>query len=239
MQYWTAEAIYEVKCPQCNAMVEFYKDDTTRKCSHCGHRFVNPRMDFGCASYCQFAEQCLGTLPEGFTAQRDDLLKDRVAVEMKRYFKNDFKMISHASRVARYAERMGKIEGGNPAVLLCASYLLHIGYPEAARKYGEIEAKNHLEQEGIPVAEEILKRLGANEHLLASVCAIIDGHPGPDNIKEFSLVRDADLLASMEEQYKDVHLGPVGLCELSERLHSKSARQQAEELAARLAIRAV
>ena len=60
-QYWKPGAIYDAKCPKCEKIVEFFKDDTTRKCSHCGHRFINPELDFGCASYCQFAEQCIGS----------------------------------------------------------------------------------------------------------------------------------------------------------------------------------
>ena len=109
-QYWKPGAIFEVKCPECGHVVEFFKDDTNRRCIKCGHRFVNPEMDFGCASYCQYAEQCLGTLPPELLAQKEDLLKDRVAIEMKRYFKNDFKRIGHATRVARYAEKIGKYE---------------------------------------------------------------------------------------------------------------------------------
>jgi hypothetical protein len=93
MQYWKPGAIFESSCPQCGNPVEFFKDDTARKCGRCGHRFVNPQMDFGCAAYCPFAEQCLGTLPEGLAVQKENLLKDRVAVEMKRTFRNDFKRI--------------------------------------------------------------------------------------------------------------------------------------------------
>ena len=132
-QYWQPGAIFEVKCPKCEHKVEFFKDDTSRKCGNCGHRFVNPSMDFGCASYCQYAEQCLGTLPPELLAQKDDLLKDRVALEMKRYFKSDFKRIGHASRVARYAEKIGKFEGGNLAVILSAAYLHDIGILEAEK----------------------------------------------------------------------------------------------------------
>jgi hypothetical protein len=43
--------------------VEFFKDESTRKCKNCGHGIINPKMDFGCAAYCKFAEQCLGELP--------------------------------------------------------------------------------------------------------------------------------------------------------------------------------
>ena len=120
-QYWKPGAIFEATCPECGKMVEFFKDDPTRKCGNCGHRFVNPEMDFGCAAYCPFADQCVGELPPEVVAQRQDLLKDRVAIEMKKYFKTDFKRIGHATRVARYAERIGKDEGGKMAVILIAA----------------------------------------------------------------------------------------------------------------------
>ena len=121
-QYWNKDAIFESKCPECGDEMEFFKDDTSRKCRGCGKRIVNPKMDFGCASYCQYAEQCMGTMPEEFLKNREDLLKDRVAVQMKRYFGTDFKRIGHAMRVARYAEEIGKKEGGNMAVILSAAY---------------------------------------------------------------------------------------------------------------------
>src|SRR5512143_1767518 len=107
-----------------------------RRCAKCGHKFLNPSLDFGCASYCQYAEQCIGNLPPELIAQKEDLLKDRVAVEMKRYFQTDFKRIGHAMSVARYAERIAREEGGNLAVVLCAAYLHDIGIKEAERKHG-------------------------------------------------------------------------------------------------------
>lgn len=124
MQYWQNDAIFEADCPECGASVEFYKDDTTRKCHGCDHRFVNPKLDFGCASYCQFAEQCLGTLPEDFLGSREDLIKDKVAVEVKRHYHTDFKSIKKTTNVARIVESLTKAEGGNMGVILCAA-LLH------------------------------------------------------------------------------------------------------------------
>ncbi|HUV50769.1 MAG TPA: hypothetical protein VMW78_07120 [Anaerolineae bacterium] len=61
-RYWKPEAIFDAKCPGCSHKVEFFKDDTTRKCPNCGRRFKNPNIDFGCALYCQFAGQCTGNL---------------------------------------------------------------------------------------------------------------------------------------------------------------------------------
>ncbi|MGD2273044.1 MAG: HD domain-containing protein [Desulfobacterales bacterium] len=217
-KYWKADAIFEVPCPKCEAPVEFFKDDTSRKCDKCGHRFPNPNMDFGCAAYCQYAEQCLGTLPEELLAQKEDLLKDRVAIEMKRYLKSDFKRIGHATRVARYAERIGRNERGNLAVILSAAYLHDIGIPEAERKYGSTEAK-YQEKEGPPIARSILVKLKAREDLIEEVCDIIGHHhhPGPDENLNFKVIYDADLIANLEDKLKETSMETAKLAGLIEK----------------------
>jgi hypothetical protein len=206
-QYWKPGAIFEAKCPKCGHAVEFFKDDPTRKCPACGQRFVNPQMDFGCAAYCPFADQCVGELPPEVIAQRQDLLKDRVAVEMKKYFKQDFKRIGHATRVARYAERIGKDEDGNMAVILIAAYLHDIGIPESEKKYNSAAAK-YQEREGPPVAETILKKLNAPEPLIREVCDIIGHHHHPrvEETVNFKAVYDADLIANIEDNRKEKEL---------------------------------
>ena len=59
-RFWKPGAIFEVPCPKCGRMVEFFKDESTRRCKQCGHKIINPKMDFGCAAYCKYAAQCLG-----------------------------------------------------------------------------------------------------------------------------------------------------------------------------------
>lgn len=203
-RYWKPGAIFEAKCPECGEDVEFFKDDTTRRCKGCGHRFLNPGLDFGCASYCKYAEQCIGNLPPELIAQKDDLLKDRVAIEMKRYFKQDFKRIGHASRVARYGEQIGKGERGNLAVILTAAYLHDIGIKEAERKHQSTAAR-FQEEEGPPIAREILENLGAGPEMIDEVCDIIGHHhhPEPDESLNFKALYDADLIANMEDARKD------------------------------------
>jgi HD superfamily phosphodiesterase len=203
-QYWQPGAIFEANCPECGKQVEFFKDDPTRKCGNCGHRFVNPEMDFGCAAYCPFADQCVGNLPPEIVAQRQDLIKDRVAIEMKRYFKTDFKRIGHATRVARYAERIGKDEGGKMAVILIAAYLHDIGIPESEKKYNSSAAGYH-EQEGPAVARGIMEKLTAPEELMDEVCEIIGHHhhPKEDESLNFKVVYDADLITNLEEDLKE------------------------------------
>jgi len=203
IRYWKPGAVFDVKCPKCGKDVEFFKDDTTRKCRNCGHKFINPKMDFGCAAYCQYAAQCIGDLPEEYKAKREEMLKERIAVEMKRYFKKDFKRIGHAMRVARYAERIGKSEGGDLAVILAAAYLHDIGIHEA-EKIGEGPVSVTHEKTGPPIAQSIMTELGAKKELVDEVCDIIGRHhhPETDSSLNFKIVYDADLIVNLEEKQK-------------------------------------
>lgn len=231
-QYWKPGAIFEAKCPECKKEVEFFKDDTTRKCGNCGHRFVNPKMDFGCAAYCQYAEQCLGTLPEELLAQKEDLLKDRVAIEMKRYFRQDFKRIGHASRVARYAQRIGIGEQGNMAVILSAAYLHDIGIHEAERKHGSTAAE-FQELEGPPIARAILEKLSAKQELIDAVSDIVGHHhhPNPDDSIEFKVLYDADLIANLEERQKTAPSDPEQLADTVENaFFTENGRMEARKV---------
>ena len=211
-RYWKPGAIFEAKCPECGNEVEFFKDDTMRRCKNCGHRFLNPGMDFGCASYCKYADQCIGNLPPELIAQKKDLVKDRVAIEMKRYFRQDFKRIGHATRVARYAERIGKAEQGNLAVVLTAAYLHDIGIKEAERKH-QSTAAGYQEEEGPPIAKEILTKIGANEALIEEVCDIIGHHHHPKEKERanFKSIYDADMIANLEDRQKEEPMDPEKL----------------------------
>lgn len=217
-RYWDSQAIFDAKCPSCSEMVEFYKDDNSRTCKNCGNRVLNPRIDFGCAAYCPYAEQCLGSLPSELLARKKDLLKDRVAIEMKRYFGADFKRIGHATRVARYAEQINKTEQGNPAVIMISAYLHDIGIKEAERKYQSTLAR-YQHEEGPPVAREILTRLNADPDLIEEVCNIIGHHhhPRPEETTNFKVLYDADLITNLEEDKKENPRTPERLAEIIEK----------------------
>ncbi len=197
-QYWSEDAIFETECPECGHPMEFFKDDATRRCGGCKKKIVNPKMDFGCAAYCKFAEQCLGTLPEEFVAQREDLFKDRVAVEMKKYLGTDFKRIGHAAKVANYAEKIGKKERANLPVILCAAYLYDIGVKNALEKYDSIDPE-YLDKESPEVAKELMEKLGAKEELINEVMEIVGHHTRPEKNDDISrkILHDADKLTHM------------------------------------------
>ena len=51
-QEWGPEAIFEVECPSCGTLVEFFKDEISRYCPRCRETVVNDRKDFGCSRNC-------------------------------------------------------------------------------------------------------------------------------------------------------------------------------------------
>ena len=61
-RFWKPDDIFEVKCPGCGGTIEFFKDEPKLKCRKCGKMVINPKIDFGCAEWCQYAEQCVGIL---------------------------------------------------------------------------------------------------------------------------------------------------------------------------------
>jgi len=231
-RYWTADAVFEVTCPTCGNAEEFFKDEPTRRCKKCGEKLVNPNMDFGCAAYCKFAKECLGDLPPELVAQRKNLLKDRVAIEMKAYFQKNFKRIGHATKVARYAEKMVKEEKGDPAVVLSAAYLHDIGIKEAERKY-QSSAAPYQEQEGLAIARTILTNLGADSELIDEVCDIIGHHhhPRDQETANFKIVFDADQIVNLEEKLEDTPLTPDKVTEKINRTFlTETGKQLAEKI---------
>lgn len=201
-RYWSPDAIFEARCPKCGHEVEFFKDEGSRKCRKCGNRVLNPKIDLGCASYCPYAEQCLGSFPSELKKSGQEQLRDRVAVEMRRYFAPDFKRIGHACRIVRHAEEILKGEQGNPGVIVIAGYLHDIGIKEAERKHGSAEHE-YQHREGPPAAREILMKLDAEKGLIKEVCDIIGHHHDPDTDEtvNFKVIYDADLVADLEEKY--------------------------------------
>ncbi len=231
-RYWRPGDIYEAPCPQCGKIVEFFKDDSTRRCKNCGKRVLNPRLDFGCAGYCQYADQCLQEMPPELLAERKNLLKDRVAVEMKRYFGTDFKRIGHAMKVARYAEKIIQAEKGSIAVVLISAYLHDIGIREAEKRYNSSAAR-YQEELGPPIAREILEKFEADPKLIDEVCDIVGHHhsPRPEETNNFKILSDADLLVNLEDAHKEKPFEQEKLNELiNERFFTETGKRIARSV---------
>jgi HD superfamily phosphohydrolase YqeK len=204
MRFWKPGDIFDTQCPKCGRRVEFFKDEVRRRC-RCGHEIVNPKLDFGCAEWCPYAEQCIGAVPEEVKerqkSEQKNLLKERIALEMKKYFGTDFKRTNHAIKVAKYAEQILKMESGNPLVVMGAAYLHDIGIHEAERKYGS-HSSHYQEMEGPAIAKEILERLGVQKEMIDEICDIIGHHHSPreEETLNFQVLYEADWLVNIDEE---------------------------------------
>ena len=229
-RYWKHDAIFDTKCPDCGADIEFFKDQTTCKCKNCGKQVINPKMDFGCASYCQYAEQCMGELPPELLANRDDLMKDRVALKMKMHFRKDFKNVGQATKVARFAAKIAPEEGAIPAVVLCAAYLHNIG-----AKADTPVSPEEMEKEAVRLGREILEGLKAKTEMTKQVLAILDHifHPGDDEDINFKCVNDALKIYQLQTVNKE---NPLTQEELDEALENDFMTASGRELAAKSVI---
>ena len=149
-RYWTGEAIFEARCPACGEAVEFFKDDSKRRCPSCGKDIPNPRMDFGCAAYCPYAEQCLGKLPEGLKDKKDELFRERLAQWVKRVAGTDFKLVKTISTLVSKLEPLAKEKGLDLSIVIPVAHL----YPIPDEKYQEA---------GISGPKELLLTAGLSE----------------------------------------------------------------------------
>ncbi len=229
-RYWKPGDIFEVPCPHCGHAVEFFKDESTRRCRNCKELVTNPRMDFGCAAYCKYAEQCLGELSPDLLSKRRDLLKDRVAVEMKKFFKQDFKSINHAARVARYAEQISAEEKADLAVLLSASYLHAIACPET----GSEGVSSGAVCGGLGSVQTLLQGLGATEELtervLDTIRALRESGDVTDE-KAAHILRDAHAIAEWQEkQEQGLATGQASAPLVNDLLHTEGGKIVARKL---------
>jgi len=155
---------------------------------------VNPKIDLGCAEWCQYAEQCLGVN----VVKNLKVMREKLIGRMKNVFGDDQKRIEHALAVLDYAEQIQNIEGGDPLIVRAATILQDIGIQEAERKYGS-SADKYQEIEGLPIAEEILKRCDISAEAIEHICRIIANHHSAKDIDtiEFRIVWDADQIVNL------------------------------------------
>ena len=233
-RYWGPEAIFEASCPSCGGPIEFFKDEGSRRCRKCGLKVLNPKMDFGCAAYCKFAAQCLGDLPPEVVAKRSDLLKDRVAAEVKKHLGRNFKRIARALKVVEYAGKILQSEGADQAVVTLAAYLSSVD-----REHMQTGSEGSAPQSpysSVHPARDILARTSAPEDLAAAVLEILKQLGNSEGLMElesanFRVVHDAVQIAGLEEAQKEKPCPQGELAKtIAKSLLTESGRKTAGEL---------
>jgi hypothetical protein len=174
-RFWKPGDIFVAQCPKCGAEIEFFKDDTRRRCAWCGHLFYNPKIELGCAEWCQYAEKCVPELMKEKKAAQ--MFRELLAEQVKAALQADPAAWEETEQGLAYALELLKAEGGDPKVVIAAT-LLHRLDPATARQILE-----ELETEP-EIAQAVMDLLAGNgpEHdvgrqVFQDVLALLRGEP--------------------------------------------------------------
>ncbi len=169
-RFWKPDDIFTVECPKCGAEIEFFKDDTRRRCAWCGHLFYNPKIELGCAEWCQFADKCVPELVQEKKAMQT--FKERLRERALALAAGDPDLEARLDRSLALAIDLLKAEGGDPKVVFAAILLQKVGLDQARELLAELETEPEI-------TEDILEVLGGdkgsaaiNRHIFEDVLAL-------------------------------------------------------------------
>ena len=174
--FWKPGDIFEVTCSQCGHEVEFFKDDASRRCGRCGAKVANPKLNLGCAQWCEHAVECLGYDPkqgpqaEGEHTSLVDLLVEEVGRELGQ------EQLERGLAVLDWAKRLMADEGGDPKLILAAAVLSGADISQAG---------------------PMLKAAGVDQFTAEDITALLGGD-GPADSVESRVLADARRLAQGE-----------------------------------------
>ena len=133
---------------------------------------------------------------------------DQLLIAMMKHEDKDVKRIQHLLKVHEFARLIGQMEGllANVQETLEASAVVHdIGIHPAERKYGHCDGPLQ-EQEGPPLAREVLARLGWEEAVIERVAWLVGHHHTYTDIDgaDYQILVEADFLVNLfESNYPD------------------------------------
>ncbi|MEK6646494.1 MAG: HD domain-containing protein [Candidatus Firestonebacteria bacterium] len=196
------------KCDKCGYEVEFFSDEVNTRCPKCKNTVYREKTP-SCIDWCKHARECIGEerwrqiknlMDEPVEDNREDY-KDKVSIEMKKYFGKDIRRILHSEKVLAYTEEILKKEKGNRSVVIPAAILHDIGIKECEKKYNSTDGQLQ-EKEGPPIARQILEKLNILPETIDEVCKLIASHHSPGEIDStnFKILWDADWLVNLRDE---------------------------------------
>ncbi len=174
-RYWKADDIFTVECPKCGAEIEFFKDDTRRRCAWCGHLFYNPRIELGCAEYCQYADKCVPELMAERRAMAN--FRERLLARVKA-LKGEAAG-PRLEQALKYAVDLLKAEGGDPKVVFAAVLLDGLSSEQARELLAELEAEPEIAAQVLELLTGAAPADDANRQIFQDVLALLDAAPAP------------------------------------------------------------
>jgi len=176
-RFWKPGDIFVAECPKCGADIEFFKDDTRRRCAWCGHLFYNPKIALGCAAWCQYAEKCVPDLVKEQKAAQT--FKERL-LELVQAHLHDPAAWERTEKGVDYALELLKSEGGDPRVVLAAVLLHQVERPQARKFLEELEAEPDTAAAVLDLLAGAAPAADLNRQLFADALALMEpqSHPG-------------------------------------------------------------
>lgn len=130
-----------------------------------------------------------------------EYFKGKIAKLLVDYFQNDFRRITHALEVLKYAEQIMEKGQGYDYDVLIASALLHdVGIKPSEEMLGYNNGKTQ-ETYGPPVAGELLRSIGFPPDKITRVSEIIGNHHSPSRYDyvELKILKEADRIVNRME----------------------------------------
>jgi hypothetical protein len=172
-RYWKADDIFTVEC---RAEIEFFKDDTRRRCAWCGHLFYNPKIELGCAEWCQYADKCVPELVKEKQAMQT--FKERLKERALALAAGDPELAARLERALALATDLLKAEGGDPKVVFAAILLQKVGLDQARDLLGELEAEPEISQSILEVLGSDSQVSDINGQIYQDALALVEAEAG-------------------------------------------------------------
>ncbi len=192
MRFWHPGDIFDSRCGNCGNIIEFFKDDASQRCKKCGTKVQNPRLNMGCAQWCEHAKECLGYDPKeqdggSESVGYDMSLVDKLLEEISIQFGEDSDLYRLAVGSKVKVESLMDIKGGKPRIALPAAILLNVD------RKGKKGSEQYSFNEKLPIARKILSETGLDAGTINEIIDVIIAYHTEKylNSDEFRLVSEA------------------------------------------------
>jgi len=175
-RHWKPGDIFTVECPKCRAEIEFFKDDTRRRCAWCGHLFYNPKIELGCAEWCQYADKCVPELVKEKKAMQT--FKDRLRERALALAAGEPDLDARLDQSLALATDLLKAEGGDPKVVFAAILLQKVNPDQARDLLAELETEPEITESILEVLSGDQGTPDINRQIYQDVLALMEAKSG-------------------------------------------------------------
>ncbi|MEJ2070056.1 MAG: hypothetical protein P8X58_06550 [Syntrophobacterales bacterium] len=175
-RHWKPDDIFNIECPKCGTEIEFFKDDTRRRCAWCGHLFYNPKIELGCAEWCQYADKCVPELVKEKQAMQT--FKERLRERVLDLASRDPDFAARLDRGLALAIDLLKAEGGDPKVVFAAILLQEVDPAQARDILAELKTEPEITESILEVLQAEAESPGINQQIYQDVLALVEAEAG-------------------------------------------------------------